>query len=111
MRHSYWLFIAAALFTASLLLHQMSLLLISLLLLLIGGMTRLWERYCLVRIEYQRRLSASRVFFGEEVQLEFQFGSDSSVTYPGWYIGSVTVGGDVVGTEQMTWSTMKSLFE
>jgi uncharacterized protein (DUF58 family) len=82
MRHSYWLFIAAALLTAGLLLHQMSLLLISLLLLLIGGMTRLWERYCLVRIEYQRRLSASRVFFGEEVQLEVEIANRKPLPLP-----------------------------
>ncbi len=82
MWHSYWVLIAAALFTASLLLHQMSLLLISLLLFLIGVMTKLWERYCLVRIEYQRRLSASRVFFGEEVQLEVEIANRKPLPLP-----------------------------
>ena len=38
-------------------------------------------------------------FIGEEVALEFTFGSDSSVTYPGWYLASVMVGANVVGVE------------
>ncbi len=68
----YWLFLAALLFIASLLLHQAPLLLVSLLFFLAGGAARLWSRYCLTRVEYQRRLSASHVFFGEEVQLEVE---------------------------------------
>ena len=49
-------------------------------------------------------------FIGEEVQLEFQFGSDSSVTYPGWYFASVTVGGDVVASDAQTWSQLKAIY-
>jgi len=50
-------------------------------------------------------------FVGQEVQLEFQFGTDSSVTYPGWYFASITVGSDVVATEQTTWSAIKATFD
>jgi hypothetical protein len=49
-------------------------------------------------------------FTGQEVSLRFQFGSDSSVTYPGWYIASVTVGSDVVATESQTWTHIKGLY-
>ena len=49
-------------------------------------------------------------FMGEEVSLSFQFGSDSSVQYPGWYIATVLVGGDVVANDGTTWSTMKALY-
>jgi len=49
-------------------------------------------------------------FAGEEVQLSFDFGSDSSVTYRGWAIISVTVGSNVVANEGMTWSAVKGLF-
>lgn len=50
-------------------------------------------------------------FNGQEVNLEFQFGSDSSVTYPGWYLGSVIVGGDdPIGTRDTRWDAMKALY-
>ena len=49
-------------------------------------------------------------FIGEEVQLSFDFGSDSSVNVPGWYIASVRVGGDVVANDGTTWSAMKVLY-
>ncbi len=72
MLGGYWLFITVLLFIASLILHQVPLLLISLLFFLTGGVARLWGRYCLSRVEYQRKLSANRVFWGEEVQLEIE---------------------------------------
>ena len=50
-------------------------------------------------------------FIGEEVALEFTFGSDSSVTYPGWYLASVKVGSQVVATEASTLSDIKALYE
>lgn len=49
-------------------------------------------------------------FIGEEVALEFTFGSDSSVTYPGWYLASVMVGANVVGVEAKTLSDVKALY-
>jgi hypothetical protein len=49
-------------------------------------------------------------FMGEEVQISFNFGSDSSVTYPGWYIGYVKVGADVIATDGTTWSAVKGLY-
>ena len=72
MLGNYWLLIAALLFIVSLITHQVPLLLISLLFILARGVARLWERYCLVRIDYHRRLSAHRAFFGDEVQLEVE---------------------------------------
>ena len=82
MRDSSWLLIAAVLFIASLVLHQIPLLLISLLLFLIWGVTRLWERYCLSRLEYRRKLSTNRVFFGEEVQLEVEVANRKPLPLP-----------------------------
>ena len=72
MLGKYWVYIAALLFIASLVLHQVPLLLVSLLFFLTGGAARLWGRYCLTRIEYQHRLSANRVFFGDEVYFEVE---------------------------------------
>jgi len=79
---SYWLFISGLIFVLSLLLHQVPLLLVALLLFLVGGVARLWDRYCLVRVEYQRRLSARRVFCGEEVQLEIEITNKKPLPLP-----------------------------
>jgi hypothetical protein len=49
-------------------------------------------------------------FMGEEVQLSFDFGSDSTATEPGWGIGYVRVGSDVVTTDGTTWSAVKGLY-
>lgn len=50
-------------------------------------------------------------FAGEEVSVAMQFGSDSSVTAPGWYISAVTVGGtEPVSTQSSTWSGLKASF-
>lgn len=62
--------------------HQIPLLLISLLLFLVGGVARLWDRYCLSRVEYHRRISAKRVFFGEEVQLEVEITNNKPLPLP-----------------------------
>ena len=82
MLRSYWLFISALLFIASLILHQIPLFLISLLLFLAGSVARLWDRYCLSQVEYKRRLSAHRVFFGEEVQLEVEISNKKPLPLP-----------------------------
>jgi uncharacterized protein (DUF58 family) len=72
MRGDYWLFIAVLILIISLALHQVPLALISLLFILTGAVSRLWNRYCLRRIEYQRRLSQYQVFFGEEIVFEIE---------------------------------------
>ena len=82
MLGSYWLFISGLLFILSLILHQVPLMLVSLLLFLVGGVARLWNRYCLSRVEYQRRLSARRVFCGEEVQLEVEITNKKPLPLP-----------------------------
>lgn len=78
----YWLIIATLLFIVSLILHQVPLLLVSLLFFLAGGVARLWDRYCLSRVEYRRRLSANRTFFGEEVQLEVEIANRKPLPLP-----------------------------
>ncbi len=48
---------------------------------------------------------------GQVIQLRLDFGSDSSVTYPGWYLAGYTFGTDQ-GTpvEQGSWGTIKGLY-
>ncbi len=82
MRGEYWIFIAAVLFIISLILHQIPLLLISLLLVLARGISKIWERYCLDRVEYHQKLSSNRVFYGEEVQLEVEVANRKPLPLP-----------------------------
>ena len=79
---NYWLSITALLLIISLLMHQLPLLLVSLLFFLTGGVARLWERHCLTRVEYKRRLSANRAFFGDEVQLEVEVANRKPLPLP-----------------------------
>jgi len=50
-------------------------------------------------------------YMGQSADVEFDFGSDSSVTYPGWYLAYVRVGGQG-GTpaDEATWGGIKSLY-
>jgi uncharacterized protein (DUF58 family) len=72
MRGDYWLAIAVLILIVSLALHQVPLALISLLFILTGGVSRLWNRYCLHRIEYHRSLSQNQAFFGDEIVFEIE---------------------------------------
>ncbi|MDP3062579.1 MAG: DUF58 domain-containing protein [Chloroflexota bacterium] len=65
-----WLFITFVLLLVAIILRQAPLLLVALLFFFASGAARLWARYALERVEYGRRLSANRVFFGESVTLE-----------------------------------------
>lgn len=49
-------------------------------------------------------------FMGQTVTLEFDFGTDSSVTYPGWYIAWIKVGSLVVIEEGHSWGHIKGLY-
>ncbi len=69
MRGSLWPWAGGILFFLGLVLQQIPLLLVALLVLLVRGVNRLWEKYALVRIHFTRRLSTGRAFFGEEVTL------------------------------------------
>jgi len=82
MRGDYWLFLAVLILIISLALHQVALALICLLFLLTGGVSRLWNRYCLHRIEYRRRLSHNQVFFGEEIIFEIEVANRKPLPLP-----------------------------
>lgn len=82
MRGDYWLFFAFLILVISLVLHQVPLVLISLLFLLTGGISRLWNRFCLRRVEYNRRLSQDKVFFGEEIVYEIEVANRKPLPLP-----------------------------
>lgn len=70
MLGGYWLLITFALLGAAVVLHQVPLLLVASLFFLASGTARLWARYALAGVQYSRRLSATRAFFGETITLE-----------------------------------------
>ncbi len=51
-------------------------------------------------------------FMNMTIQVRFDFGSDSSVQRPGWYLEYVKLGNadNPIPTEDTTWGTMKALF-
>jgi uncharacterized repeat protein (TIGR01451 family) len=82
MRGDYWLVIAVLILIISLATHQVPLVLISLLFLLTGGVSRLWNRFCLHRVEYRRRLSHNQVFFGDEIVYEIEITNRKPLPLP-----------------------------
>ncbi|MBI2908767.1 MAG: DUF58 domain-containing protein [Chloroflexi bacterium] len=67
-----WVTLAILLLAASIIFHQVPLLMASVLLLLTAGVSSLWRRFCLRELEYERDISSRRVFFGEEVDLRLR---------------------------------------
>ena len=72
MRGDYWIWLAVIILIIGIALQQVALALVAFLFLLTGGVARLWNKYCLNRIEYKRRLSYNQVFFGEEIVFEIE---------------------------------------
>ncbi|MFH1502109.1 MAG: hypothetical protein ABIG03_03585 [Candidatus Eisenbacteria bacterium] len=51
-------------------------------------------------------------YVGHTVWFGFFFGSDSSVTYPGWYLKWMKLGSDeVTSVQQTTWGSIKSMYK
>ena len=69
-----WLFITVVLLVAAIALQQALLLMVALLFFLASGIARLWARYALERVEYNRGLSATRAFFGDTIVLDTRSG-------------------------------------
>ncbi len=72
MRNNLGILLAVIILIISLAYYQIPLILICFLFILTSGVSRLWNRYCLHRIEYSRRLNPNHAFFGEEVVLEIE---------------------------------------
>jgi uncharacterized protein (DUF58 family) len=60
----------------SLLLRQGQLFVVGMILLLVAGVSFVWERYCLLGLGYRRSLGQSRAMFGEEVSLTLEIIND-----------------------------------
>ena len=82
MKGEYWIFLAVLIIIVGLALQQVALFLIAFLFVLTGGASRLWNRFCLHRIEFRRNLSADKVFFGEEVVYEIEVANRKLLPLP-----------------------------
>jgi len=81
-RGGVWLALAVILLIAGLLMRQGLLVLVASLLILVEALARLWERYGLERVTYKRRLSARRIFLGDEIDLEIEINNDKPLPLP-----------------------------
>ncbi len=77
-----WLLITVALLILSVVLRQTPILLISLLLFLASGVARLWAKNALYKVEYGRKLSTNRAFYGETVTLEVRVANKKLLPLP-----------------------------
>ena len=60
---------------------------------------------------WTRRCFDLTAYIGQTIQVRFDFGTDSSVTYPGWYLAYVKLGGLTANpVEQSTWGNIKSSY-
>jgi len=81
---NYWLLFSAALLILSLIINQIPLLLVSLIFFFTGSIARIWDRYCLSRIEFRRKLSSERAFFGDNIHLEISVANRKPLPLP-WF--------------------------
>jgi uncharacterized protein (DUF58 family) len=81
---NYWLLFSAVLLILSVIINQIPLLLVSLIFFLTGSIARIWDRYCLSRIEFRRKLSSQRAFFGDKVYLEISVANRKPLPLP-WF--------------------------
>ncbi len=77
-----WLFLTFLILLAAIILKQAPLLIIAVLFFLTSGIARLWSRYSLQRLEYRRKLSSSRVFFGENIVFEITVTNSKFIPLP-----------------------------
>jgi len=64
-----WFWLIGGLLVVSLLLREAELFVIACILLLVAGVSYLWQRYCLTNLSYDRMIGQERAFFGERVPL------------------------------------------
>jgi uncharacterized protein (DUF58 family) len=79
-----WLILTVILVAVSFMINQVPLLLVSLLFFFTGGIARLWEHYCLSRVDYRRKLSSDRAFFGDEIYLDMAVSNRKPLPLP-WF--------------------------
>ena len=67
-----WVIALIVLAVVGVILHAASLFFLAIAVFLIATCARVWERYCLVGVEYRRKLTSNRAFFGDAIDLEVE---------------------------------------
>jgi uncharacterized protein (DUF58 family) len=81
-RSAIWFILSLLILLIGLLIRQGPVILIAASLALVEILTRIWERFGLTRVTYQRKLNMSRLFCGEEVQLEIEISNRKPLPLP-----------------------------
>jgi uncharacterized protein (DUF58 family) len=81
-----WIFITVVLIILAVILKQSSLLIIAVLFFFTSGIARIWSRYALQKVEYKRKLSSERVFFGEQITLDISITNSKFLPLPWLHI-------------------------
>lgn len=102
---NYWLVFTGGLIILSFLINQIPLLLVALVFFFTGSVARLWDKYCLSRIEYQRTLSSERAFFGDEITFDLSVANRKPLPLPWFQIeeevpANLTFSGDIISLPQ-----------
>jgi Protein of unknown function DUF58 len=76
LRGEVWLYLIGGVLLVSLLLREAQLFVVGVILLLVAGVSWVWQRYCLNGLGYRRSLGQVRAMFGEEVSLTLEIVND-----------------------------------
>lgn len=77
-----WIVITLILLLLAVILKQAPLFIVAVLFFLTSGVARLWSRYSLERLKYERKLSAKKVFFGDDITLEISISNSKMLPLP-----------------------------
>ncbi len=77
-----WIFITVLLLLLAVILKQAPLFIVAALFFLSSGVARLWSRYSLTRLQYQRKLSAKKVFWGDQITLDISVSNSKMLPMP-----------------------------
>ncbi|HSW58126.1 MAG TPA: DUF58 domain-containing protein [Dehalococcoidales bacterium] len=77
-----WIFITVLLLLAAIVLNQAPLFIVAALFFLTSGVARLWSRYSLARLEFKRKLSAQKVFWGDHITLDISVSNTKMLPLP-----------------------------
>jgi uncharacterized protein (DUF58 family) len=88
-----WVWVIGGLLFVSLLLREGQLFVIACVLLLVAGVSYVWQRYCLSGVSYQRTLQQQRAFFGEQVGLTLEVRNDKPLPLPWVEVEDTVPGG------------------
>jgi uncharacterized protein (DUF58 family) len=102
MRGEAWVWLIGSLLLVSLWLREAQLFVIACILLLVAGVSYLWQRYCLDGVAYERRLGQQRAFHGESVPLTVEVRNEKALPLPWVEVEDTVPGGKVILEPQHT---------